>query len=255
MNVHLFQDAKSLAACAAAIGAEAIRAAIAERGTATVVMASAASQMEMIACLLKEPDVAWQRVRIFHLDEYVGLPVDHPASFRRFLWERFLKQLPLPPREICLLNGETDAEAECLMAGELICQSPVDVAFIGIGENCHVAFNDPPADFATTAPYIVVELDEPCRRQQVGEGWFPTLDAVPRHAISMSVHQILMSRRIICTVPDARKAAAVKATIEGPVTPAVPASCLQEHPLAELFIDVPAASQLSEQSLSACIRH
>ena len=255
MEIHVFSDKSRLAATAAQAGAAALCAATNENGRATVVLASAASQIEMLDQLLQQSDVAWPRVRIFHLDEYVGLPIAHRASFRRFLWERFVSRLPLPPRECRFLDGENDPESECRRAGELIRQEPVDVALIGIGENCHVAFNDPPANFTTTAPYLVVDLDEQCRRQQVGEGWFATLDDVPSNAISMSVNQILSSRRIICTVPDARKAEAVRAAVEGPVTPNAPASCLQNHPHVQLFLDLPAAGRLSEETLARCLRH
>lgn len=255
MNIHVFQDTQRVATAAATVGADAIRAALESQGEATVVLASAASQIEMLSRLVQEPNIAWNTVSLFHLDEYVGLPVNHPASFRLFLWERFLKQLPLPPREYCLLDGESDPVAECARAGELIRRREVDVAFIGIGENCHVAFNDPPADFTTTDPYLVVELDEPCRRQQVDEGWFSSLDEVPRQAISMSVRQILSSRKIVCTAPDERKATAIRAAVQGPVTPNAPASCLQNHSQVELLIDQAAASQLSVKSLSGCMKH
>jgi glucosamine-6-phosphate deaminase len=176
------------------------------------------------------------------------MPIAHPASFRRYLWERFARRLPLPLRTFHYLDAEGDAAAECERAGELIRRRLIDAAFVGIGENGHLAFNDPPADFATERPYIVVELDEACRRQQLGEGWFPSLDDVPRRAISMSIRQILKSRTIVCTVPDARKAAAVKAAVEGPVTPAVPASILQEHPDCHLFLDAAAAALLTPAS-------
>lgn len=255
MIVHVFDDKVSLAKHAAAAGATAIRKAIQEKGHATLVFASAASQIELLASLIEQPTIAWNRVNAFHLDEYVGLPIEHPASFRRFLWERFLRHLPLPPRECCLLDGEGDVEAECRRAGELIQQQVVDVAFIGIGENCHLAFNDPPADFATRAPYIVVDLDDKCRQQQVGEGWFPSIAEVPKRAISMSVHQIMLSRKIFCISPDARKATAVQAAVEGPVTPDAPASRLQDHPDVLLYLDRPATSKLSRVTLSNCAIH
>lgn len=255
MNIQLFDNVHDLAACAAASGADAIRAALRRKDAAAIVLASAASQIEMVNCLIREPGIEWQRVTLFHLDEYVGLPIAHGASFRRFLWERFITKLPLPPRAFHFLNGERDAAAECSRVGRLILQEEVDVAFIGIGENAHVAFNDPPADFATTEPYIVVELDEPCRRQQVGEGWFPTLTDVPQRAISMSVYQILRSKKIICTAPDARKAAAVQASVEGPVSPLVPATCLQRHGNVELYLDEPAASLLAADTRARCVMH
>jgi glucosamine-6-phosphate deaminase len=255
VEIHVFQDTTSLAAHAAASGATAIRSAIAANGHATIVLASAASQLQVLSKLIEEPGVAWQRVRLFHLDEYVGLPMEHPASFRRFLWDRFIRHLPLPPRECCFLNGEGDVAAECQRAGDLIRREVVDIAFIGIGENCHLAFNDPPADFETKAPYIVVDLDNKCRQQQVGEGWFPTLDDVPNQAISMSMHQIMLSRQIICTAPDARKASAVSCAVDGEVTPLAPASRLQDHPNVALYVDRPAASEISDATMAQCIMH
>ena len=182
---------------------------------------------------------------LFHLDEYIGLPLTHPASFRLFLWQHFVRQLPVPLRAFYCLDGQSESTAECRRVGDLIRQCPIDVAFVGIGENGHLAFNDPPADFETNEPFIVVNLDEACRRQQLGEGWFPSLADVPTQAISMSIRQIMNSRRIVCTVPDQRKAEAVRAAVEGSVTPSVPASRLQQHEQVTLFLDQPAASRLT----------
>lgn len=222
-----------------------IRAALDTASTANIIVATGASQFEMLKHLIMEPGIAWERISIFHLDEYVGLPISHPASFRQYLWDRLVKQLPHPPLAFHPLNGETDPEAECRRVGALISAVAIDVAFIGIGENGHIAFNDPPADFETTQPYHVVELDEACRQQQFGEGWFPSLENVPTHAISMTVQEILRSRNIICTVPDERKAKAVRNAVEGPISNEVPASILQTHDATSLFLDEPAASQLS----------
>jgi glucosamine-6-phosphate deaminase len=188
--------------------------------------------------------VDWRRVTAFHLDEYVGLGFDHPASFRRYLWQRFASRLPVPLRDFHYLDASGDCTAECARVGAALAAVTIDVAFVGIGENGHLAFNDPPADFVVDDPYIVVALDDACRRQQLGEGWFPTLDDVPRRAISMSVRQILKSREIVCTVPDERKAAAVRDALEGPVTPLVPASVLQQHNATTVYLDVPAAALL-----------
>jgi len=184
----------------------------------------------------------WSKVTGFHLDEYIGLPVTHPASFRKYLKERFMEKVPI--RAFHFINGENDPKEECKCVGEIIQAHPIDVAFVGIGENGHLAFNDPPADFETDEPYIVVKLDEACRRQQLGEGWFKTLDEVPDRAISMSIQQILQSKVIICTVPDSRKAEAVKKVVEGKVTPDVPASILQQHPQTMLYLDANAAALL-----------
>lgn len=225
-------------------GAKAIRQAIADKGHARIIVATGASQFEMIQALVKEPDIAWDKVTAFHLDEYVGIPLAHDASFRLYLWQRFVSQLPLPLASFTYLNGEVEPHAECKRAGERVSAAPIDVAFVGIGENGHLAFNDPPANFETEQPYLVVDLDDDCRKQQLGEGWFPTLDDVPTQAISMSVKQIMKTQTIICTVPDERKSLAVKNTIQGPVTPNVPASILQEHPDTTIYLDEPAASKL-----------
>ena len=229
MDIKIMPDKPQMGKAAAAAGAKLIREAIAERGDANIIVATGASQFEMLAALAAEPDINWNRVTGFHLDEYVGLPITHPASFRGYLWQRFVSQLPLPLRAFHFLDGESDPQAECRRVGEIIRRHPIDVAFVGIGENGHLAFNDPPADFETEEPYLVVQLDDACRRQQLGEGWFPTFDDVPKQAISMSVRQIMKSRAIICTVPDERKAEAVRNAVEGEVTPQVPASILQRH--------------------------
>ncbi len=245
MNIIKAASRHDLGPRAAGAGASLIRAALADRGRANIIVATGSSQFEMLEALAREPDIRWDRVTAFHLDEYVGLPITHPASFRRYLWERFASRLPLPLAGFHLVNGDAPVPAaECDRLGTLIADHPVDVAFIGIGENGHVAFNDPPADFETSAPYIVVELDDACRRQQLGEGWFPTLNDVPRRAISMSVRQIMKSRAIVCTVPDARKAEAVRGAVIGPVTPELPASILQRHEAATLYLDSAAAALL-----------
>ena len=245
MNYRIFSNKVESGATAAANGAALIRQAIAERGRAVIIVATGASQFEMLTTLIQQPDIAWDKVTAFHLDEYVGLPITHPASFRLYLWQRFVSKLPVPLAAFHYLNGENDPHLECARVGALIQPETVDVAFVGIGENGHLAFNDPPADFETKQPYLVVELDDACRQQQYGEGWFPTFDAVPRQAISMSIRQILKSRAIICTVPDERKAAAVKACLEGPISPLAPASILREHAACTVYLDPPAASLLT----------
>jgi len=191
-------------------GASTIRVAIQERGQAAIIVATGASQFHMIAALLQEPEVAWDKDTVFHLDEYVGIPVSHPASFRRYLWGRVHSKLPLPVKAFHYITGEMDPEVECLRVGALIAKTSIAVCFAGVGENGHRAFNDPPADFETEKPYILVDLDEGCRKQQFGEGWGPSMDTVPEKAISMSISQIMKSRMIICTVPDEHKAVAVQ---------------------------------------------
>lgn len=242
MQIAIADSAEDLGRKAASLGAGLIRDAIAARGSANVIVATGASQFATLAHLVAAPDVDWSKVTGFHLDEYLGLPMVHPASFRGYLKQRFVDRVPLAAFHY--IDGEADPAAECDRVGKLIATHPIDVAFVGIGENAHLAFNDPPADFDTEVPYLVVELDAACRQQQFGEGWFPTLDAVPTKAISMSVRQILKSAAIVCSVPDLRKADAVYASVRGPVTPACPASILQTHPNATLFLDPPAASKL-----------
>jgi len=180
---------------------------------------------------------------MFHLDEYVGLPPDHPASFRKYLLERLIRKAGI--ERYHLLDGEKDPVEVITRVGAEITSAPIDVAFVGIGENGHLAFNDPPADFETEEPYIIVNLDEACRRQQVGEGWFASLDEVPRQAISMSIKQILKAEEIICIAPDARKAQAVEACFEGPVSPEAPASILRTHPKTTVYLDRQSAGTLS----------
>lgn len=248
MDVKIMPDKQAMGKMAAAAGAECIRRALAARGHANIIVATGASQFEMLAALVKEPGINWNRVTGFHLDEYVGLPIDHPASFRGYLWQRFVSLLPLPLRAFYFLDAQSDPQAECRRVGEIIRQHPVDVAFVGIGENGHLAFNDPPADFETEQPYLVVQLDDACRRQQLGEGWFPTFDDVPKQAISMSIRQIMKSGTIVCTVPDDRKAEAVRNAVEGEVSPNVPASILQQHKQCTLYLDPPAASLLHKSA-------
>jgi len=245
VDVIVCKDKEELGRKAARRGADFIRQAVAEKGKATIILATGASQFEMLANLVKE-DVDWAKVTAFHLDEYIGLPETHPASFRNYLKERFASKVPIG--QFYFVNGEAeDPQAECRRLGELITRHPVDVAFVGIGENGHLAFNDPPADFNTEEPYLVVELDEACRRQQLGEGWFASLEEVPSRAISMSIRQILKSKAIICAVPDLRKAEAVKKAVEGPVTPELPSSILQTHPQTFLYLEPESASLLSEK--------
>jgi glucosamine-6-phosphate deaminase len=244
MEVRIFGTKGEMGAAAAAAGADRIREALAGGGEARIVMASAASQFEVVEALTVAPGIAWERVTLFHLDEYIGLSSTHPASFSKFLRDRFIAKLPRGLKGFHAIEGEREAAVECARIGELLAERAPEVAFIGVGENGHIAFNDPPADFETKAPYLVVKLDEICRQQQVGEGWFPNLEAVPTHAMSMSVHQIMKAGRIVCTVPDERKAAAVQKAVGEMVSPEVPATILQEHNDCLLFLDETAASRL-----------
>jgi glucosamine-6-phosphate deaminase len=246
MEIKITNSPVELGQNAGKSGAELIRKAIAQKGFPNIILATGTSQFETLNQLLLEPGIDWSKVTLFHLDEYIGLPITHPASFRKYLKERFISKVP-KLKGVNLIDGEADPTAECERLSALILAHPIDVAFVGIGENGHLAFNDPPADFETEKPYIVVELDEACRKQQLGEGWFPSLEAVPIKAISMSIKQILKSKAIICSVPDLRKAQAVKDTIENPVSNLFPATALQLHPDCTCFLDTDSASLLSSK--------
>lgn len=249
MNTKIFDDKNSLGQAAAEQAATAIRQALATNGHARIIAATGASQFEFLAALTKAPNIDWTKVEMFHLDEYVGMSIAHPASFRKYLLERFIE--PTGLTNYHLLDGEGDLNEVCAQANAAISSAPIDVAFVGIGENGHLAFNDPPADFETETPYIIVNLDDACRRQQFGEGWFPTLDDVPKQAISMSIQQILKAREIVCVVPDARKAQAVKACLEGEISPMAPASILRTHPNVTVYLDQDSASLLDSQTITA----
>jgi glucosamine-6-phosphate deaminase len=244
MRVRFFDTKAELAREAADAAAACIRDAIAERGGARVVAATGASQFGFLEALTTTPGLEWSRVAFFHLDEYVDLPASHPASFRRYLRERIIDRVH--PGAFHLIDGEAlDPAAECRRVGALLAERAPDVAFVGIGENGHLAFNDPPADFETSEPYLVVELDEACRRQQLGEGWFESLEQVPRRAISMSIRQILEAREILCIAPEARKARAVRDCLEGEIGPDLPASALRQHARATLYLDRDSAALLT----------
>ena len=244
LHYTILEDAAAIGEASGKEAAHKIKEAITQRGNANVILATGTSQFETLQQLLADKEIDWSCVNMFHLDEYIGLPITHKASFRKYLIERFINHVP-QLRTTNLIDGEADPVSECARLGALILQHPIDVCLCGIGENGHLAFNDPPADFETTSPYIVVNLDEACRRQQFGEGWFNTLDDVPKQAISMSVHQIMQSAHIICTVPDTRKAQAVKDCLENPVSNLHPASILQQHGSCSIYLDKAAASLLT----------
>jgi len=242
MEIIISNSKSELGRKAAVTGAGLIREAIQTNGAANIIVATGASQFEMLNELVNQ-DVDWSKVTAFHLDEYIGISEKHPASFRKYLKERFVEKISL--HKFHYADGETDPHSECRRVGEIISKHPIDVAFVGIGENGHLAFNDPPADFETEEPYLVVNLDKKCRRQQLGEGWFESFGDVPEQAISMSVKQIMKSKAIICSVPDIRKADAVKGSLEGKVTPLVPASILRQHNATWLFLDKESSSLLT----------
>src|SRR5438128_9049097 len=207
MVLKLFDDKRALATAAAEQAATAIRRAVSDRGKARIIAATGASQFEFLEALTSFSGIDWKRVEMFHLDEYIGLPASHPASFRNYLQERLIRKTGITHNH--LLNGEGNPAEVIRRTSQALHGTPIDVAFVGVGENGHLAFNDPPADFETEEEYLVVRLDEACRRQQVGEGWFGSLDEVPARAITMSIRQILKARAIVAVVPEARKAAAV----------------------------------------------
>jgi glucosamine-6-phosphate deaminase len=249
MVVRVFEERNSLGQAAAAQAATAIRDAIAKRERARVVAASAASQFEFLEKLTAAPGIDWKCVELFHLDEYIGLPMSHPASFCKFLQERLIGKTGITRHH--LLNGEEDPVEVIRQTNHAIMEAPIDITFVGIGENGHLAFNDPPADFETEEPYIVVSLDEACRQQQVGEGWFKDLAAVPKRAVSMSVRQVLKAKEIVAVVPGPKKAQAIKACFDGKISPMAPASILRTHANATIYLDRESAALLSPATLSA----
>jgi glucosamine-6-phosphate deaminase len=246
--IKCFDDKKEMARVAADQAASILRDTIQKQGKARLIAATGAAQFEFLEALTTLPAIDWKRVEMFHLDEYIGLPKTHPASFCRFLKERLIQKTGMVHYH--LLNGDEDPAEVIRRTGEALQSEPIDVAFVGIGENGHLAFNDPPADFETEEPYIIVTLDEPCRRQQLGEGWFDSLADVPRRAISMSVRQILKTKQILCIVPDARKANAVKACFDGEISPLAPASILRTHPNTTVYLDKNSAALLRPATLA-----
>jgi len=249
VRLKVFPDKAALSHAAAGQAAAAIRNAIADHGIARIVAATAASQIEFLDSLTRAPGIDWTRVEAFHLDEYIGLPVSHPGSFRKMLVQQLVSKTGIPKYH--LLDGDApDPAGVVRRVGAAIASAPVDVAFLGIGENGHIAFNDPPADFNTENPYIIVDLDEACRQQQVGEAWFADISQVPKQAISMSVRQILKANEILAVVPDTRKAQAIERCFEGEITPLAPASILRTHPNATIYLDRNSASLLSWESLN-----
>jgi glucosamine-6-phosphate deaminase len=243
MRVQTFSDGRELAGAAAAEASSRIRGAIASVGRARIIAATGTSQLAFLSALVAAAGIDWSKVELFHLDEYIGLPIDHPASFRKYLLERLIR--PAGIVRTHLIDGERDPNDVRRELGRELTVAPVDVAFVGIGENGHLAFNDPPADFETEESYLVVRLDEACRRQQVGEGWFKSIDDVPGRAITMSIRQILKAEAIVAVVPEARKAEAVRACLEGAISPMAPASILRTHANVSLFLDAESSALLT----------
>jgi len=243
MNFKIFHDRRSMGKAAAGQAAAAIRAAILDRGSARIVAATAASQKEFLEELTIAPDIDWRLVEAFHLDEYIGLAITHPGSFRKMLLEQFIRKAGIINYH--LLDGDGDVVSVLHSASKAITSAPIDIAFLGIGENGHLAFNDPPADFETEVPYLVVTLDEACRRQQVGEAWFSDITDVPQQAISMSVKQILKVKELIAVVPGPQKAQAIQACFNGEISPMAPASILRTHANVTVYLDEDSAALLN----------
>ena len=243
MFITISKTAEELGRNAAAFTAQKLREAIAANGEARLLLSTGASQLTTIEPLLQE-DVDWSKVTMFHLDEYVGLPETHIASFRKYLRERFISKINLKAAHL------VDGDASSIPAlAAVLREKPIDIGLIGIGENAHIAFNDPPADFDTKEAYIVVDLDEACKRQQVGEGWFATLGDVPKQAISMTTFQIMQCKTILSCVPFGVKANAVRDTLHSGLTNKVPATLLKTHCDWHLYIDAESASKIEESKI------
>ncbi|MFZ2655582.1 MAG: glucosamine-6-phosphate deaminase [Victivallales bacterium] len=242
MEIKTYRNSNNLGRYAAWKVAGLIKDAISRQGVANIILSAGASQYEMLS-ELAESDIDWQKVTVFHIDEYVGIPSDHPSSFRRFLKSYFESKVAL--RKIHYINGDAfNPKHECCRLNKIISRVEIDVACLGIGENGHIGFNEPPADFETDKPFIMVDVDEDFRKQQLGEDWFKNIDDVPRQAITMSIRQIIKSKVIVCTVPDERKALAVKDVVEGELTELVPASILKKHRNCWMFLDEESSSLL-----------
>ena len=229
---------------AAHLGGGRLKEIIEQGGEANIIVATGASQFEFFRHLVLDQTIDWSSVNVFHLDEYLGLTADHPASFRKYLRERFLDKVE-PVKSFHPIQGDAPVARELDRLNQLMTTYPIDLAFIGIGENGHLAFNDPPADFDTDLPFLKVSLDHACRQQQFGEGWFDRLEDVPKFAITMSIPQIMASKTLILTVPDLRKARAVANAVDGPLTNLCPASILRQHDDCHLFLDQESASLLA----------
>lgn len=248
-QVNYCSDKTEAGYAAAQQAARILKEAIAQKGIAVFVAATGASQIEFLTALTQVQNIDWKRTVMFHLDEYIGIPESHPASFRKYLKERLIEKVN--PGQVYLIQGDApDPEEECRRLGQLLSNREIDVAFVGIGENGHLAFNEPPADFTTTKPYIVVELSEATKKQQVREGWFPSVEEVPRKAITMSIRQIMKAKNIICVVPEARKAEAVAHCLEGEISPSWPASILRLHRSIYFYLDEESASLLTSERMA-----
>ncbi len=241
MEIRICKDQVALGESAAKYVATRLNEIIAKKGYARIVLSTGASQFDTLAALTRE-NVNWSVVDMFHLDEYVGLPITHGASFRKYLQERFVDKLPMPLRSVNFVDGTP----ECIeILTKKLREDVIDIGLIGIGENTHIAFNDPPANFDTKEAYIIVNLDDNCKRQQMGEGWFPTIDDVPKQAVSMTTYQIMQCEEIVSCVPYAVKANAIEKTLKTKeTTPEVPATLLKEHKNFILYADADSAKNV-----------
>jgi glucosamine-6-phosphate deaminase len=244
MRINVCKNSKELGKDAARYVADLLNEAITTKGKARILLSTGASQFDTLSALVKE-NVCWKKVEMFHLDEYIGLPDTHIASFRKYLKERFINLVPL--KKAYLVDGEGDVQKNIQKLTNEIRKEPIDVGLIGIGENAHIAFNDPPADFDTKESYIVVNLDDKCKMQQVREGWFPTENDVPMQAISMTVYQIMQCSAIVSCVPHKVKGEAIKQMVENDVTNKIPATIIKTHPNASLFLDEESAYLLKSR--------
>ena len=241
MNIHVAKNAEDLGLRAAAKIASVLREAIAERGSARLLLSTGASQFETIAALIKE-DVDWSKVEAFNLDDYVGIDENHKASFRKYLKDRFASKVSL--KNSFFVDTEGDVNAKIAGLTKEMGKAPIDLGVIGIGENAHIAFNDPPADFKTNETYFVVTLDEKCKQQQVREGWFETVADVPSEAITITPNAIMKCRHLISSVPHRVKAEAVYNTLTSKLNPDIPATLLKTHPSWHLYLDVESSAKI-----------
>jgi len=246
MKIKVCRDKAELGKSAADEAISVISNTIEEDGKVHIIVATGQSQFELLQHLTESARIDWSKVVMFHLDEYIGLPITHKASFRKYLQERLVDKTPGLQHHF--IDGQANSpKEECARLGKIIADFPIDLALVGIGENGHLAFNDPPADFKTRDPFIVVELDNACKMQQVREGWFAGIEEVPGKAITMSIHQIMASKKIICAVPGNHKAQAVKDCLDGMISAMHPASILQEHRHCSVYLDLDSASRLSNK--------
>ena len=245
VNINVFPTKFEAGKAAADRAAKILQSTLDTKSTVCFVAATGISQFDFLESLCKHDEIDWKRTEMFHLDEYIGLSATHPASFRYYLKKRLIEKVH--PGKINFIKGDAINPAlECQRISEIISKKIIDIAFLGIGENGHLAFNDPPADFKTEVPYLIVELDKITRKQQVGEGWFKSIEEVPEKAISMSINQILKAKNIICICPEKRKAKVVRECLleSSPITPIHPASILKVHNNVYCYLDKDSASLL-----------